>query len=78
MRLFRDTVPSSTPEQLLRMVTVNPARALQRRGQLGQIMPGALADLIAIPSEGSLAGVYEEIVNHKGSVSWMMIDGQIC
>lgn len=77
MRLMQRTEPWLRPEELLRMVTVNPARALRRRGQLGKIAPGALADLIALPSPGSLGGVYEEIVNHDSPVSWMMIDGQI-
>ena len=77
MRKLRATEPWLRPEELLRMVTVNPARALRRRGQLGKIAPGALADLIAVPSPGSLGGVYEDIVNHDEPVSWMMIDGQI-
>jgi cytosine/adenosine deaminase-related metal-dependent hydrolase len=78
MRLMRAVEPWLRPEELLRMVTVNPARALRRRGQLGRIAPGALADLIALPAPGSLGGVYEDIVNHDEPISWMMIDGQIC
>ena len=77
MRMFRRAEPWLQPEELLRMVTVNPARALKRRGQLGKIAPGALADLIALPAPGTLGGVYEDIVNHDKPVSWMMIDGQI-
>jgi cytosine/adenosine deaminase-related metal-dependent hydrolase len=78
MRLLRNAEPWLRPEELLRMVTVNPARALRRRAQLGKIAPGTLADLIAVPAPGSLGGVYEDIVNHDEPVSWMMIDGQIC
>ncbi len=77
MRTLRTTEPWLRPEELLRMVTVNPARALRRRGQLGKIAPGAFADLIALPAPGTLGGVYEDIVNHDKPVSWMMIDGQI-
>ena len=77
MRLMSRSEPWLEPEQLVRMVTANPARALKRRGQLGKIAPGALADLIALPAAGSLGGVYEDIVNHDSPVSWMMIDGQI-
>jgi imidazolonepropionase-like amidohydrolase len=58
-------------------VTVNPARALRRRDQLGKITPGALADLIAVPTSGNLSEVHEEIVHYDRSISWMMIDGQI-
>jgi cytosine/adenosine deaminase-related metal-dependent hydrolase len=77
MRMFRRAAPWLQAEELLRMVTVNPARALKRRGQLGKIAPGALADLIALPAPGTLGGVYEDIVNHDKPVTWMMIDGQI-
>ena len=77
LRGLAKTDPWLTPEQLLRTVTVNPARALQRRRQLGQLTPGALADLIAVPVSGSLGSVHEEILQHRGPISWTMIDGQI-
>jgi len=77
MRLMQDKHPWLRPEQILRMVTVNPARALRRKGQLGQILPGALADLIALPASGSLGTVHEEIVDHNTPISWTMIDGKI-
>jgi cytosine/adenosine deaminase-related metal-dependent hydrolase len=76
-RFLRQAQPWLRPEQVLRMVTVNPARALRRKGQLGQIVAGALADLIALPTSGSLGAVYEEIVEHAAPISWTMIDGQI-
>ena len=77
MRLLRETQPWLRPEQILRTVTVNPARALRRRGQLGRIAPGALADLIALPVSATLGNVHEEIIEHSAPVSWTMIDGQI-
>jgi len=77
LRLLHQTEPWLTCEQLLRTVTVNPARALRRRDQLGKIVPGALADLIAVPASGSLASVHEEVVHHDQPIPWMMIDGQI-
>ncbi len=64
-------------EQLLRTVTVNPARALGRRGTLGKIQAGALADLIALPVSGSVRGIHEEIVASDAPISWMMIDGKL-
>ena len=78
MRRFRQDHPELDPEEVLRMVTVNPARALRRVGQLGCITPGAFADLIALPSSTSVSAVHEEIVEHDQPISWMMIDGQIC
>ena len=78
MRMLREAHPWLRPEQLLRTVTVNPARALGRKGHLGQIKSGALADLIALPATGTIGHIHEDIVNHDEPISWMMIDGQIC
>jgi len=77
LRILRAAEPWMSYENLVRTVTVNPARALRRRDQLGKIAPGALADLIALPTSGSIGEVYEEIVHHDRPISWMMIDGQI-
>jgi cytosine/adenosine deaminase-related metal-dependent hydrolase len=66
-----------TAEELLRTITVNPARALRRESSLGRIAPGAFADLIAVPTCGKVETVHEEIVAYAGPVSWMMIDGKI-
>ena len=75
-RLWKNE-PWLTAEQLLQMVTVNPARALRRTSQLGKIAPGAWADLIALPVSGSVATVHEEVVRFDQPIPWMMIDGQI-
>jgi cytosine/adenosine deaminase-related metal-dependent hydrolase len=77
LRILRAAQPWMSYESLLRTVTVNPARALRRRDQLGKITPGALADLIAMPTSGSLSEVHEEIVHYDQPIPWMMIDGQI-
>jgi imidazolonepropionase-like amidohydrolase len=77
LRSLGKTDPWLTAEQRLRTVTVNPARALRRRGQLGQITPGALADLITVPVSGNLSTVHEEIVQHELPIAWTMLDGQI-
>ena len=77
LRELQKTNPWLTPEQLLRTVTVNPARALQREHDLGKIAPGALADLIAVPVSGSVADLHEEIISYARPVPWMMIDGNV-
>ena len=77
MRLMQDTQPWLRPEQILRMVTIHPARALRRRGQLGRIVPGALADMIALPFSGNFGTVHDEIIAHTAPVLWTMIDGEI-
>jgi cytosine/adenosine deaminase-related metal-dependent hydrolase len=77
LRSLAASEPWLSHEQLLRTITVNPARALRRRGQLGQITPGALADLIAVPVSGNLGTIHEEIVQFDRPIPWTMIDGQI-
>jgi cytosine/adenosine deaminase-related metal-dependent hydrolase len=77
LRRVRAAEPWLGAEELLRTVTVNPARALRRENALGRIVPGALADLIALPTCGTVTTVHEEIVAYAEPVSWMMIDGKI-
>ena len=77
LRRLSATEPWLSQEQLLRTVTVNPARALGRRGTLGKLQAGALADLIALPLSSTVADIYEAIVNCDVPVSWMMIDGKL-
>src|SRR5262249_33223502 len=49
MRAFQEAFPIVGPEEILRMVTINPARALRQENSLGKIRSGFSADLIAIP-----------------------------
>jgi aminodeoxyfutalosine deaminase len=77
MRSFHHTDPSLRPEEVLAMATRNPARALRMAGRLGEVRAGAFADLIALPFNGSVGNVYEAILDHRNSVSWMMINGRI-
>ena len=77
MRQVQGNEPWISAEELLRTVTVNPARALKKEGLLGKIAPGAHADLIALPFSGALEAVHEEIVNHRKPICWMMVNGQI-
>jgi aminodeoxyfutalosine deaminase len=76
MRAFQKSHGEISADELLQMVTVNPAKALGRGTDLGKIGPGYLADMIALPVSGS-AGVYEHIVAFSGDVVWMMIDGKV-
>lgn len=77
LRCLRAAEPWLSAAELLRTVTVHPARALHRRGTLGQIVPGAAADLIAVPLSHTFADVHEEIVAFAAPIPWMMIDGQL-
>ena len=77
MREAQWNEPWISPEELLKTATVNPARALKKEAVLGKIAPGAHADLIALPFAGTPCVVYEEIVNHRKPIDWMMVDGRI-
>jgi len=77
LRLLQRNESWLTPEELLRTVTVNPARALRREKRLGRIAPGALADMIALPANGPIGTIYEEIIHFRQPIPWIMIDGKI-
>src|SRR5207253_8962275 len=50
MRQFRRMHASIPIENILAMVTVNPAKAIRAEDFLGKIRPGYQADMIAIPA----------------------------
>jgi cytosine/adenosine deaminase-related metal-dependent hydrolase len=76
LRHLKDAEPWLSGEQLLRTVTINPARALGRRGTLGKIEPGALADLIGLPTT-STRDLCEQVIAFAEPVPWMMVDGKV-
>lgn len=76
MRAFQREFPAVEPEEILKMVTTNAARALRQENVLGKIRPGFAADLIAVPFARSTA-VFEEIVACNQAVNWSMIGGQV-
>jgi cytosine/adenosine deaminase-related metal-dependent hydrolase len=65
------------PREVLEMVTVNAAAALNHGSMLGGIRPGGYADLIALPTMGSVADAYESIVSFDGTVPWVMVNGEV-
>ena len=75
MRAFQKNFPNISPNEILRLATVNPARALRFENALGQIRPGFRADLIAVPSSGS-TDVFEQIIACDAPVSWSMVNGR--
>jgi len=74
MREFQRNFPAVSPEEILSMVTKNPARALAEQSTLGQIKAGAFADLIAVPFEAE-CNVFEQIIAFSHVVGWSMIGG---
>ena len=76
MGAMRQGYPWLEPEQILRMATVNGARALGVGHSIGQITEGFYADLIAVPL-GKGEEVCEQIIAFDQEVPWMMLAGQV-
>src|SRR5438874_2871634 len=76
MRAFQKEFPNVSAEEILKMVTTYPARALQVESSLGKIDAGFAADLIAVPCERSNSA-FDEIISFDQTVSWSMINGQV-
>lgn len=76
MRTLANRETSLPPKRILEMVTLNGARALGMRGQIGELSSDSFADVIAIPFSGKLSGVYDAVLAHNGDVSHSMIDGE--
>jgi imidazolonepropionase-like amidohydrolase len=76
MRALADLDQAISPAEILEMVTVNAARALGLTGKLGELSPGALADLVAIPFAGKSPNVFEAVLQHTGAVSACLIEGR--
>ena len=70
MRAFQKNFARVSPQEILRMATVYPARALRSENLLAQIRPGFAADLIAVPCSGS-TDVFEQIIAFDRPVSWI-------
>jgi cytosine/adenosine deaminase-related metal-dependent hydrolase len=76
MRALAENEPSLSARKIVRMATVNGARALGLGGQVGELAEGGFADLIALPFTGKAADVYDGVVQHMGDVAASMINGQ--
>ena len=76
MRAFAEANPGSPPASILQMATINGAHALGLEGKIGELSPGAQADLIALPFSGRLSQAYEAVLRHAGPVPRVMIGGR--
>lgn len=76
MRAFQRREPAISPEEIVKMVTINPAMAFHQEKMIGRIRPGFCADLIAVQcSEGDNS--FERIVGFDGSIDWIMVNGKM-
>jgi cytosine/adenosine deaminase-related metal-dependent hydrolase len=76
MRAFARANPRVPASRILRLATQHGASALGLAGKIGELSPGALADLIAIPFRGKKSDATTAAVAHAGEVSASMIDGE--
>ena len=67
MRALAADDKTVSPVEILRMATVNGARALGLAGQIGELSENAFADLIAIPFAGKIADIYEAVLHHAAT-----------
>src|SRR4029077_16644562 len=76
MRGFPGSEAGISPDEILKMVTVNPAMALHREKMIGRIRPGFCADFIAIPY-GQGGDLFGEIVGFEAQLDWVMVNGKV-
>lgn len=67
------TVPD---HKIVRMATLNGARALGMSGQIGELNRDTFADLIAIPFTRKRSEIHEAVIHYSGDVTAGMIGGQ--
>ena len=76
MRALSAREPELSPELLVKMATTRAAKALGLEGKIGELSPGARADLIAIPFSGAQRNVAEAVLCHQVAVTASMIGGR--
>jgi len=76
MQLFAQKNPSVPADEILRMATMNGARALGLARTVGELSRRSHADIIALPYDGKMADIYDGIVHHVGEVSASIIEGE--
>ncbi len=76
MRAFQRREPAISPEEIVKMVTLNPAMALHQEKMIGRIRPGFCADLIAVQCTQH-DKPFEQIVGFDGSIDWIMVNGKM-
>jgi cytosine/adenosine deaminase-related metal-dependent hydrolase len=76
MRELANRDKTVSPAEILRMATVNGARALGMEGKIGELVPGSWADVIAVPFAGRSGDVGKAILAHTGGVAASLIEGR--
>lgn len=77
MRTLAHVFPRLGAEEILPLATTCAAKALNLENKLGKIVPGAWADLIAVPRDEQIADPYEAVVYAEKPVSFSMVGGKV-
>jgi cytosine/adenosine deaminase-related metal-dependent hydrolase len=77
MRHLRRDFPHISSEEIIDMVTRRPARAIGLSGELGEIAPGAYADLIAMPYHGAMSDAFDAVIENTSPINWMIVGGRL-
>jgi len=65
MRMLAERDSTVSPHEIIEMATANGARALGMAGRIGQLSPGAYADLIAVPFAGRASEIPEAVIQSR-------------
>jgi len=76
MRALASLDPAISAGEILEMVTRRGARALGLAGKIGELSPGAFADVIALPFAGKISSIADAVLEHAGNVSASLIEGR--
>ncbi len=76
MRAMAQAHPDLRPVAIVQMATRKAARGLGMADEIGQLVPGARADLVAIPVADRSKDVYANIVHHDADVTASLIGGR--
>ena len=71
-----DNYPSIDPERVIEMITLNPARALGRKGDFGSLEPGAKAHLLAVTIQSGVdeSNLAESLIQSGKEGAWKWVD----
>jgi cytosine/adenosine deaminase-related metal-dependent hydrolase len=76
MQRFAKSFPDVSPEEIVRMGTVNGAYALGAGRAAGELNRQACADFVTLPHDGSLADAWETVVHSGGMPEKVMVAGK--
>ncbi len=74
---LKSNYPHIPARQLLSLVTLNPARALGMSGKVGEITPGAYADLIGVSfAHDPRENILEELLTEDPAIRFVLVGGE--